>query len=111
MAKRVLDPAKNEDFYGNNAAFCCPVCQKVFIVSEFLNKNGRACPWCGKSTGHVDDSRAFIEWDDQSENSEQTLPSPTSRYKWARLSKQQVGAYAEYFVKMEVSIPRQSRGL
>jgi len=24
--------ATNEDFYGNNAAFCCPLCSKVFIV-------------------------------------------------------------------------------
>jgi hypothetical protein len=26
------------------------------------------------------------------------------RYQWSRLNKQQVGAYAEYFVKMELTM-------
>jgi transcription elongation factor Elf1 len=43
----------SEDWHGNNAAFTCPVCGKVFIVSGLLNRNGRKCPGCGKSTGIV----------------------------------------------------------
>ena len=44
---------QSEDWLGNNAAFTCPVCNKVFIVSGLLNPNGRDCPGCGKSTGRV----------------------------------------------------------
>ena len=64
MPKRnVNSQAANEDFYGNNAAFCCPLCSKVFIVSAHLNKkNGRACPSCGRSTGRVNGDNATIEW-------------------------------------------------
>ncbi len=104
MAKRKLDPANNEELYGNNAAFCCPACQKVFVVSGFLDKNGRKCPGCGKSTGYVANETAFIEWEDRSESSEQIPPPPMQRYRWSRLNKQQVGAYAEYFVKMELAM-------
>ena len=37
MPVRNLDPLRlehNEDWEGNNAAFTCPLCQKVFIVSH-----------------------------------------------------------------------------
>lgn len=73
MSKRNLDPNKllfNEDWLGNNAAFCCPVCGKVFIVSSMINKNGRKCPVCGKSTGFCKGGQlsggiAYIEWEDK----------------------------------------------
>ncbi|MGI9104382.1 MAG: hypothetical protein ACR2IF_18215 [Terriglobales bacterium] len=97
MATRNLDPAKNEELYGNNAAFSCPVCRKTFVVSGFLNKNGRKCPWCHRSTGHVENTTAFIEWN----QAEEPLDV---RYLWGKLNKQQVGAYAEYFVKMELTM-------
>ena len=56
-----------EDWEGNNAAFICPVCNKVFIVSGIIHKGARRCPSCGKSTGHVEGGRkgggrAWIEW-------------------------------------------------
>jgi rubrerythrin len=65
------DPANHasgEDWEGNNAAFTCPVCNKVFIVSGFIHKNGRKCPNCQKSTGYVKgsydkDGHAWIEWE------------------------------------------------
>ncbi len=70
MARREIAPealARDEDLYGNNAAFTCPLCGKVFIVSQYLNHNGRPCTKCGESTGHIkEDSggriEAFIEW-------------------------------------------------
>lgn len=49
-------------YEGNNAAFVCPHCKHVFIISAAIHptKGGtqgrdgqRACPSCGKSTGHV----------------------------------------------------------
>jgi len=69
MAERVLDPrrlARDEDWLGNNAAFTCPVCGKVFIVSGFI-LDKRKCPGCGKSTGVIKGGqkrggRAFIKW-------------------------------------------------
>jgi hypothetical protein len=54
--ERSLDPnqlAISEDWCGNNAAFTCPMCSQVFIVSAVLNRHGRASPGCGKSTGFV----------------------------------------------------------
>ena len=61
--------AAGEDWEGNNAAFACPVCGKVFIVSGASNIHSgiRPCPSCGKSTAHVDGGRksggrAWIEW-------------------------------------------------
>jgi hypothetical protein len=59
--------ADEEDWYGNNAAFRCPLCGGTFIVSGHLNKNGRECPRCGESTGFVDGGsksggHAWIEW-------------------------------------------------
>jgi len=54
-----------EDFRGNNIAFNCPVCGKVFIVSGLSDKKGRDCPNCGKSRGFVDErgENASIECD------------------------------------------------
>ena len=55
------------DWHGNNAAFTCPVCLKVFIVSSLIDKNGRKCPTCNKTTAFVTGSpktgEARIEWD------------------------------------------------
>jgi hypothetical protein len=65
---------KDEDWDGNNAAFTCPVCQKVFIVSDTRmhigpqkEKGYRQCPACKKSIGRVAGGRksggtASIEW-------------------------------------------------
>jgi len=39
----------DEDWEGNNAAFTCPHCGEVFIVSGTRVHNGeRSCPECGK---------------------------------------------------------------
>jgi Zn finger protein HypA/HybF involved in hydrogenase expression len=70
MAIRSIDPeaqARDEDWEGNNAAFTCPVCGKVFIVSSHMHDGKRKCPSCGKSTGHVvggkkSEGTAKIEW-------------------------------------------------
>jgi predicted RNA-binding Zn-ribbon protein involved in translation (DUF1610 family) len=82
MPIRYLDPKKynagkpvaadaNADWFGNNTAFTCPVCSKVFIVSSFnrVGVIGRHCPGCGKSTAYVtgsaeDDGKEAkkIEW-------------------------------------------------
>jgi predicted RNA-binding Zn-ribbon protein involved in translation (DUF1610 family) len=58
----------NEDWEGNNAAFSCPTCNKVFIVSALLHGGQRECPNCGKSKGYVHGSKqaggsASITWD------------------------------------------------
>ena len=64
---------QDEDWEGNNAAFTCPVCQKVFIVSLHIHvgpekeKGYRKCPACGKSVGRVNGGRksggtASVEW-------------------------------------------------
>lgn len=42
----------DEDIFGNNAAFRCPVtgCGKVFITNTTrMNDGARECPKCGKS--------------------------------------------------------------
>lgn len=72
MPRRDLDPenlADSEDWAGNNAAFTCPVCGRVFLVSNspLIHKGERACPGCGKATGFVkggakSDGEAWIEW-------------------------------------------------
>ncbi len=78
MPVRYLDPkrynagkpvAADADWNGNNAAFTCPVCSKVFIVTSFndLRRLGLKCPGCGKSTAYVTGSaanggEAKIEW-------------------------------------------------
>jgi hypothetical protein len=71
MKTKELDPqnlGQKEDWFGNNAAFECPVCGKVYVVSGFLNKGERSCPGCGKSRGHLAGSqgaggKAIITWD------------------------------------------------
>ena len=37
---------KSHDWFGNNAAFICPIpsCGQVYVVSAFLNRNGRGVP-------------------------------------------------------------------
>jgi len=70
MQTRNLDPnslSKNEDWEGNNAAFKCPHCNKVFIVSGMIHKGVRSCPECGKSIGKCKGGRksggtASLEW-------------------------------------------------
>ena len=59
----------DEDWVGNAAAFKCPHCGKVYIVSGTRIHNGeRKCPKCGKSKGRCDiqgapaGGRASIEW-------------------------------------------------
>lgn len=55
---------KDEDCAGNNAAFTCPKCGKVFLVSGMIHKKGRQCPSCGKSTARIDakGKKASIEY-------------------------------------------------
>lgn len=56
MPRRAVDGGNlrhDEDWEGNNAAFTCPACSKVFIVSGMMHKTGRACPSCGKTKGFV----------------------------------------------------------
>lgn len=56
MVVRAVDPNAmrvDEDWQGNNAAFTCPACSKVYIVSGMIHKAGRNCPQCGKSKGFV----------------------------------------------------------
>jgi Zn finger protein HypA/HybF involved in hydrogenase expression len=70
MERRDLDPedlGTDEDWEGNNVAFTCPKCDKVFIVSEHIHKGERECPTCGQSRGLVSGGRksggsAYIEW-------------------------------------------------
>ena len=76
MTVRHLDPRlfylgtsaqADADWYGNNAAFTCPCCSKVYLVSKYLNNGGRQCPNCGKSRAFVTgspnkDGKARIEW-------------------------------------------------
>ena len=70
MDFKPLDPlnlALDEDWEGNNAAFTCPICGKVFIVSARFHKGGRSCPGCGKSKGRCNGGKksggtASLEW-------------------------------------------------
>jgi phage FluMu protein Com len=72
MPKRDLDPnnlGHEEDWEGNNAAFRCPHCDKVFIVSgSGVHHGERKCPSCGKSVARCDikgrksGGRASLEW-------------------------------------------------
>jgi predicted RNA-binding Zn-ribbon protein involved in translation (DUF1610 family) len=52
------DLGKSEDWVGNNAAFTCPDCGKVFLVSGITRKGGRPCPERGQSIGRVDEAAA-----------------------------------------------------
>lgn len=61
MPQKGLDPNNiemDEDWEGNNAAFRCPHCHKVFIVSgsRRVHNGVRKCPNCGKSTGRCDEN-------------------------------------------------------
>lgn len=77
MPVKDLNPdnlGQDEDWEGNNAAFRCPICQKVFIVSHtrmHVNlqkmKGFRKCPKCGKSFGRItggkkSGGKASLEW-------------------------------------------------
>lgn len=63
MPRRALDPnalGLDEDWKGNDVAFRCPSCAKVFLVSGTRmhigpsgEKGYRKCPSCGKSVGHA----------------------------------------------------------
>jgi len=69
LADPTLEKRTEHDWVGNNAAFTCPFCRRVFIVSAMLHRNGRPCPGCERCTGHVIGGRntggeAFIEWAD-----------------------------------------------
>lgn len=72
MTKHEIDAqgmALYEDWEGNNAAFTCPKCGKVFVVSNHIHKNGRACPKCEKAKGFVvggkkKGGQAWIEWEE-----------------------------------------------
>ncbi len=72
MATHRLDPSnleRREDWEGNNAAFACPVCDKVFIVSGLIHHGRRPCPDCGQSVGYCEGGKiaggqARIEWPD-----------------------------------------------
>jgi predicted RNA-binding Zn-ribbon protein involved in translation (DUF1610 family) len=68
MPARKLEPSNlghNEDWYGNNAAFTCPNCGNVFIVSAFCG--GRRVCSCGKATAYCSGSpgkgEASITWE------------------------------------------------
>jgi hypothetical protein len=75
MPERRLDPsnlaAMDEDWLGNNAAFTCPLCRKVFIVTNAPKihdpQEERPCPHCGGSVGHCtggakSGGAAYITW-------------------------------------------------
>jgi len=78
MPSKNLDPnnlGQDEDWEGNNAAFKCPHCGKVFIVSGTRMHGGtrispgvRKCPQCGKSIarcsmgGRKGGGTASLEW-------------------------------------------------
>lgn len=72
MLFKQLDPNKlglDEDWEGNAAAFTCPHCSKVFIVSGTRIHSGkRKCPNCKNSTGYCDikgkksGGTARLEW-------------------------------------------------
>jgi predicted RNA-binding Zn-ribbon protein involved in translation (DUF1610 family) len=61
-------PLENCDWEGNNAAFTCPPCGKVYIVSGMMHRGGvRKCPSCGHSTANLSGGKesggsAWIEW-------------------------------------------------
>ena len=71
MPVKHLDPnnlGPDEDWEGNNAAFLCPHCGRVFIVSALIHNGERDCPDCGQSTDRCDKKgkgsggKASLEW-------------------------------------------------
>lgn len=72
MPTKQLDPnnlGHDEDWEGNNPAFTCPHCGKVFIVSgSGVHHGERKCPECGRSkarcdiTGRKSGGHASLEW-------------------------------------------------
>lgn len=77
--ERDLWESRDLDWEGNNAAFKCPMCGFVFIVSGSVHgidlplkkgdtsKGKRSCPKCERSTAHIEggresNGRAWIEW-------------------------------------------------
>jgi hypothetical protein len=52
------------DWHGNNIAVQCPVCDKVYIVSSFPDRNGRRYPHCNKSSCVLEDGGklATLQW-------------------------------------------------
>ena len=54
----------SEDKLGNNAAVCCPVCGKVFIVSTAIRKGKRECPVCHQSSAEITPADLTIQWPD-----------------------------------------------
>jgi hypothetical protein len=48
----------DEDWVGNNAAFRCDECKRVFVVSGHLHRKGRPCPFCEATIAHVEGGRA-----------------------------------------------------
>lgn len=56
------------DWYGNNAAFTCPICRKAVIGSAMINRKGRSCLLCQQSqafvTGKPEGGFPYIEWDE-----------------------------------------------
>ena len=56
-----------EDWAGNNIAVACPVCSKVYIVSQLIHRGERQCPRCSKSKGFVTGGKdsggaAWVTW-------------------------------------------------
>ena len=76
-----LRESRDYDWEGSNAAFKCPSCGSVFLVSGFVHaigpipkggtpKGKRACPKCGKSVARIEGGRdsggkAWIEWPEE----------------------------------------------
>lgn len=71
MATRPIDRERtDEDWQGNNIAVTCPICKKVYLVSQLIHRGQRACPRCGRSAGRVDGGHdsggsAELEWEDE----------------------------------------------
>jgi endogenous inhibitor of DNA gyrase (YacG/DUF329 family) len=58
MTERPIDPTLlTEDWEGNNIAVRCPICGKVYVVSDQIHGGERACPKCGKSKATVKGGR------------------------------------------------------
>jgi hypothetical protein len=57
-----------EDWQGNNIALACPLCLNVFTVSGIIHRNGRDCPYSGRS-------KAFVSQDGKTASVESSEPS------------------------------------